>query len=110
MLGPHERVFAETADARFFNNNAHQQGLEGTYFLNSPTLTPTVRSALRKNRITLVATDRRSISSDLLVGFFFDIGSPPLMPAKQADKFSTPATDRIFDSGDIVIYGVKGLW
>jgi hypothetical protein len=110
MLGPHERVFAQGADARFFNNNAHQTGFEGTATLNSPTLTPTVRAALRANRITLVAADRRSISSDLLVGFFFDIGSPALTPAKQADKFSTPATDRVFDSGDIVIYGVRGLW
>jgi hypothetical protein len=110
MLGPHEHVFAQPGDARLFNNNAHQMGFEGTDSLNSPTLTGTVRAALRMNRITLVAADRRSVSSDLLVGFFFDVGSPPLTPAKQADKFSTPDTDRIFDSGDIVIYGVKDLW
>jgi hypothetical protein len=110
MLGPHEHVFAQGADARFFNNNAHQVGFEGTDGLDSPTLTPAVRAALRANHITLVAADRRAISSDLLVGFFFDIGSPPLRPARQSDKFATPVTDRVFDGGNYVIYGVRNLW
>jgi hypothetical protein len=110
MLGPREHVFAQGADARFFVNNGHQVGLEGTGPLNAATLNPFVRGALRANRVTLVATDRRKISADLLAGFFFDIGSPPLSSARAANKFDTPATDRIFDDGDIVIYGVRGLW
>jgi hypothetical protein len=110
MLGPRERVFAQGADARFFVNNAHQTGFEGTGPLNSRTLNKFVRGSLRDRRVTLVATDRRKISSDLIAGYFFDIGSPPLSSARAANKFDTPATDRIFDSGDIVIYGVRGLW
>jgi hypothetical protein len=110
MLGSGERVYAQVADARFFNNNAQQTALEGPGPLNTPTLSPFVLRALHANHITLVATDRRKISSDLLAGFFFDIGSPALAPAKAADKFATPSTDRIFDSGPIVIYGVRSLW
>ena len=110
MLGSGERVFAQGADARFFINDAHQTAFEGTGALNSPTLNSFVRGALRGKRITLVATDRRKISADLLAGFFFDIGSPPLSSAKAASKFDTAASDRIFDSGDLVIYGVRGLW
>jgi len=110
MLGPHQRVYAEGADARFFNTNAQQTAFEGPGPLNTPTLSAFVHRALRANHITLVATDRRSISSDLLAGFFFDIGSPALASARAADKFDTKSTDRIFDSGPIVIYGVRSLW
>ena len=42
MLGPRERVFAQGADARFFVNNGHQVGFEGTGPLNSATLSPFV--------------------------------------------------------------------
>ncbi len=109
-LGGGEHVFAQDADARFFANNTHQTAFEGTGPLNATRLNGFVRAALRANRITLVDTDRRRISADLLAGFFFDIGSPALSSAKAAKKFDTPATDRIFDSGNIVIYGVRGLW
>jgi hypothetical protein len=110
MLGPNERVYAQPADARFFNNNALQAAFEGPGPLNTPLMSGFVHRALRNNHITLAVTDRRKISSDLLGGFYFDVGSPPLAPAKGANKFQTPTTDRIFDSGPIVIYGVKSLW
>ena len=110
MLGPHERLYAQAADARLFNNNAQQTAFEGPGPLNTPKLSSFVHNALRVNHVTLVATDRRSVSSDLLAGFFFDIGSHALMPATGADKFDTRSADRIFDSGPLVIYGVRALW
>ena len=69
-----------------------------------------MRALLRAYRTTLVVADRRTISGDNLFGFFFDNGPPALLRPATADKFDTAATNRLYDSGDLVIYGVRGLW
>ena len=48
-------------------------------------------------------TDRRTISSDNIVGGFFDIGAPDLSRAVSSTKFDTPTTDRLLAGGQIVI-------
>jgi len=110
LLGPGQRVFAQSADARLFTVNGHQTGIEGTDPLNSLTLNATTIAALRSNRVTLVATDRRKVSADVIVGYFFDTSSPPLASSAAAAKFDVSNSNRIYDAGDIVIYGVRGLW
>jgi hypothetical protein len=115
-LGPQQQVFAQDADARFFLVDGFQTAISGDFapdvqgFLDSATLTVAERALLRRYRTTLVVSDRRSISSDNLFGFFFDVGAPSLLRAVDGEKFDVPKTDRVFDSGDIVIYGVRGLW
>jgi hypothetical protein len=115
-LGSAQSVFAQDADALFFLDNGHQTAYEGDfapdvqYLLNASTLQPWMSDTLRRYRVTLVVTDRRVISADNLFGFFFDTGAPALSPAAGANKFDTAAANRLYDSGDLVIYGVRGLW
>jgi hypothetical protein len=80
------------------------------YLLNAPTLTPGIRSMLHGYGVTLVVSDRRAISSDNLFGFFLDVGPPSLTPAVPALKFDTRGANVLYDAGDLMIYGVRGLW
>jgi hypothetical protein len=115
-LGAAQRVFAQDADARYFLTDALQPSFTGDfapdvdYLLNAQTLTPAIRSMLRGYGVTLVVSDRRAISSDNLFGFFFDIGPPSLTPAVPARKFDAPGANVLYDAGDLMIYGVRGLW
>ena len=114
-LGRKERVFAQNADARYFVVDGRQVAFEGASpdvvdVLGGPTLQPWMRKLLRRYRITLVVTDRRMISQDNIVGFFFDVGAPARWPAGASNKFNLSNVDRLYDAGDIVIYGVRGLW
>ena len=54
--------------------------------------------------------DLREISTDVIAGYFFNVGSPPLMKAVTANKFNLPDVDRIFDAGNFTIYAVRRLW
>jgi hypothetical protein len=116
MLGSAQTVFAQDADARFFETISRQPSLTGDFapdvddMLDARTLTAPMRALLRAYRTTLVVADRRTISGDNLFGFFFDNGPPALLRPATADKFDTAATNRLYDSGDLVIYGVRGLW
>jgi hypothetical protein len=115
-LGTDQRVFAPDADARFFLTTARQTSYTGDFapdvddLLSATTLTPAMRSLLKAYRTTLVVSDRRTISSDNLFGFFFDIGAPSLAPAATAGKFNIADSNRLFDSGNVMVYGVRGLW
>ncbi len=109
-LGSAERVLAQSADARLFTVNGRQTGIEGTDPLTNRELNAATIAALRSNRITLAATDRRKVSDDVIAGYFFDTGWPPLSSSAAAAKFDVSKSNRIYDGGDIVIYGVRGLW
>jgi hypothetical protein len=115
-LGRSQNVFAQDADARFFLTLALQASLTGNFapdvddLLDARTLTPAMRSLLRSYRTTLVVSDRRNISSDNLFGFYFDVGPPSLAPASTDSKFNVAGSNRLYDGGDLVIYGVRGLW
>ncbi len=115
-LGRSQRVFARDADARFFLVNGRQPSYAGNFapdvddLLSSRVLTPALRAELRANRVTLVASDRRLISGDNLFGFFFDVRSAALAPARSSTKFDVARSNRLYDGGNIVIYGVRGIW
>lgn len=115
-LGPGLRVAAEDADALLFLDYGRQITEEGSYdadvnyLLNTSALRPSLTSLMAYFHLALVVTDRRNIAQDNLFGFFFDRGAPSLGPAAAADKFDTPSTNRLYDDGDTVIYGVRGLW
>ncbi|HEX4034594.1 MAG TPA: hypothetical protein VHX66_09135 [Solirubrobacteraceae bacterium] len=114
MLGPGQRIAAEDSDARLLLDVAHQTALTGIApdvdaMLTAKTLQPW-RRLLANNRIALVETDSRRISQDIIAGYFFDVGPTPLFPAQAQSKFDLPNVDRLYDGGNIVIYGVRGLW
>jgi hypothetical protein len=115
-LGSAQTVFAQDADALFFLDNGHQTAYEGDfapnvqYLLNVAKLQSWIPGTLTRYHVTLVVTDRRVISADNLFGFFFDVGAPALNPPAGANKFDVPAANRLYDSGDVVVYGVRGLW
>jgi len=115
-LGSAQTVFAQDADALFFLDNGHQTAYEGDfapnvqYLLNVSKLQSWIPGTLRRYHVTLVVSDRRVISADNLFGFFFDVGAPALNQAAGANKFDAPAANRLYDSGDLVVYGVRGLW
>jgi hypothetical protein len=113
-LGAGQRVAAEDSDARLFIDYGHQIAFAGVNpdfdgMLSAPTLQPWV-SLLRDSRITLVETDRRQIAADIIAGYFFDEGAPALMSAASANKFNVANVNRLYDSGNLVIYGVRRLW
>lgn len=114
VLGPRIRVAAEDADARLFLVYGDQtafQGVNPDYrdLLRAPTLEPWQTSLLRSERITLVVADRREVSGDNIAGYFFDRGTPRLRDRATAAKFERADVDRIYDSGDLVIFDVRGL-
>lgn len=113
-LGPTQVVAAEDADARLFLDYAHQAAYTGVYpdvddMLASSTLKGW-HGLLKRYHITLVETDRREISTDVIAGYFFNVGRPRLMAAGTANKFNVADVDRIFDAGNFTIYAVRRLW
>jgi hypothetical protein len=115
-LGSTQHVAAEDSDARLFLDYAHQAAFSGVYpdvdlvLSSTAALQPWERALLRQYGITLVETDVRTISTDIIAGYFFDVGRPPLISATSSAKFDLPDVDRIYDSGNLVIYGVRKLW
>lgn len=114
-LGPARRLGAQDADARTFLVDGRQTAFQGVNpdirgVLDAERLEPWQRELLRENRLRLLVTDRRTISSDNIAGYFFDRGRPDLAPAATVGKFDLPTVDRLYDSGDIVVFDVRGLW
>jgi hypothetical protein len=113
-LGRAPVVAAQPVDARLFLVDGHQTAYAGTFpdvqgLLNARTVGPW-RPLLRRYRITLVESDLRDISTDIIAGYFFNPTNTPLAPAVQANKFNLPNVNRLYSAGDIVIWGVRGLW
>lgn len=109
------RVAAEDADARLFVDVGHQVAFTGVrpdvdaMLTDPPPLKSWQRQLLRANGISLVETDRRTVSTDIIGGYFFDVGTPQLSSAAAQQKFDTAEADRVYDSGNIAIYWVRGL-
>ena len=114
MLGPSQRIAAEDSDARLLLDVAHQTALTGIApnvdgMLTAKTIQPW-QHFLAANRIGLVETDSRQISQDIIAGYFFNVGPTPQLSAKDESKFDRANVDRLYDSGNIAIFGVRGLW
>ena len=72
--------------------------------------------ALRDYQMKYVVVDRRVSSWDNMVGYFFRPMPPPgartadwLAPGQYRKYDKEPAADRLFDSGNIVIYDIGAL-
>jgi len=79
-------------------------------------ISPIERAILRKGQIRYLVVDRRLSTALPQVGFYFEQGEPgtfqrtePLAPELLAKFDQLPRTNRVFDSGDIIIYDVRAL-
>lgn len=75
------------------------------------------RRLLEDGRVRFLAVDRRLSTSRPVRGFYFEPWEPlrgkydAPIPIESLTKFDRhPAVDRIYDSGDIVVYDVRGVW
>jgi hypothetical protein len=112
-LGPGRRYAASDADARLLNTYADSIASAGRHpdvadLLKSPTLESWELPLLRSKHIRYVVTDRRQRSFSNTAGYFFGFRSGPhrdeRLPKAVVRKFRR--FDRIFDSGDIVIFNL----
>jgi 4-amino-4-deoxy-L-arabinose transferase-like glycosyltransferase len=113
-LGPGQRIAASDGDGRSLATYAAAYAVSGVYpdivdILKTTSLPAWQVSLLNDNRLRYVAVDRRLRSFDTLGGYFFavDTGSPrsdELLPLGVVRKFEGAGADRIYDSGDIVVF------
>ena len=111
---PGRRFAASDADARLLASYADAWAIAG----KSPDVYDILRSAdfpfwqealLRKERIHLIAIDRRDRSFDNTSGYYFGLRPPfgvpdNLLPRRVVTKFEDFELDRPYDSGNIVLF------
>ena len=115
-LGPDHRIAASRADAKALSAYGEQTPFTGTAhgirdMLLSAVVGPSEVEIIQTTGIEYIAAERRSISWDHLIGFFFlnQKSSPSyeLLEFETYQKFDgLEGVNRILDSGDIVIYDV----
>jgi hypothetical protein len=118
-LGPGRRIAASDADARLLATYAAASSVAGVYpdvvdILKTTSLPPWQISLLRENHIRYIAVDRRLRSFDTLAGYFFDVGArgrapDDLLPVGVISKFGAVGADRIYDSGNIVVFDLDSM-
>jgi hypothetical protein len=112
-IGPGRRFGASDADARLLATYSSSFALSGVYpdvvdILKSTTLPPWQVALLRNNRLRYVVVDRRLRSFDTMGGYFFDRAgseaSRERLPIGVVRKFDKSGANRIYDSGDVVVF------
>jgi hypothetical protein len=110
------RIAAEETDARLFQAYGQHVALAGTNpdvidLLHSPGLEPWEPGLIRRYRLQYAAVNRRLVGADRELGYFFPWpGTETLRGGGARDKFDlTSRSERIFDSGDIVIYDISRI-
>lgn len=118
FLGPGNRILADRTNANLMGTIGQQRPVTGfgdqqfAYLaVFAPNLGPSERTLLRQAGVRYIVIDRRLSTAPPLVGVYFEMGEPNAMhqtkpiPAGALAKFdAAPDMNRIFDSGDIVIY------
>lgn len=83
--------------------------------LSRPGMEPWQRDLLRKQNVDFAVLDRRRISANNVTGYFFQPANSPdggagyYTPRARAKFAALPRSSRVFDSGNIVIYDIRGL-
>jgi 4-amino-4-deoxy-L-arabinose transferase-like glycosyltransferase len=113
-LGPGQRLAASDGDARSLATYAAAYSVSGVYpdivdILKTTSLPAWQVSLLHDNRLRYVVVDRRLRSFDTLGGYFFAVRSGPrrsdeLLPIGVVSKFERAGADRVYDSGNIVVF------
>jgi hypothetical protein len=119
-LGPGHRFTADPANARLLAADASEFAIAGT----NPDVDAAMREEklegwhvrlLRSLHVQYVLIDQRLISEDALAGYGFVTDASPqswraTYPPRSVHKFDRqPAVSRLFDSGSVVIYDIRGL-
>ena len=113
-LGSRNRVVAQAVDGRFFLVDGLQHVFVGAFppaatILSTKALYPWQIADLRRYGIRYVVVDARPSSADVSAGFYFlpgDYSHSALAVAGR--KFERAGASRIYDSGDIIVYDLKG--
>jgi hypothetical protein len=113
-LGQGQRFAASDSDARLLATYANAYALTGrsgqadiTDILQTPTLELWQLETLVRNNLRYVVVDRRPQAFDNSAGYYFDLRSDqsaPSAPLAAVNKFEALPSDRIYDSGRIVIF------
>lgn len=116
-LGPDRRMVADESNARLLLATGGQlpfappEGI-GRAILEREAIDE-IRPAIEEESIGYVVVDRRQIAGDSLAGYFFAPAGQPrvegLIPRERIAVFDVAGADRLFDSGDIVAYDVRGV-
>jgi hypothetical protein len=121
VLGPGHRVAVDLSNALAMLNYADQITYSGLIYsvdalIRSPEIESWHLRALRDQRIRYIVVDRREMSWDNMRGLYFDrvkgnrIPDNELLDREAYTKFDQQAgMNRIFDSGNIVIYDTAAL-
>ena len=113
-LGTGNRVAAGAADGRFFLVDGREHVFVGhrppiATILRTKPLYPWQISVLRRYRIRYVVTDSQPSSMDISDGYYFFAGNESHSGlAVASHKFRRAGAAPIYDSGDIVVYDLKG--
>jgi hypothetical protein len=113
-LGSGNRVAAEAADGRFLLVDGRQHVFTGTRppisrILSTKVLYPWQIADLKRYGIRYVVTDARQSSTDVSDGFYFFPGDASHSNLAVAGrKFLRAGAAPVYDSGDIVVYDLKG--
>jgi hypothetical protein len=116
-LGPDRRIAASKADAKILNTYNEYPFTDTaaavkTMFL-SETVGPAERHTLLKRNVEYVMSDRKAVSWDHMIGYFF---YSPVYSSSSELKLEDPrvfekfdglnGVDRLLDTGDIIVYDV----
>jgi hypothetical protein len=120
-LGPNHWVATDESNARLMLAHGMQMPLTGRYpdindLLGTPDIPAWEVQLIQDWEIQYIAFDRRRISWDNMTGYYFDetghashAGASLFDPEIYGKFDQTTNINRIFDSGNIVIYDVKAL-
>jgi hypothetical protein len=118
-LGPGNTFAADESNGRYLLAYGSQQGLTGRIqgiksIFEEPTIASWQISLLYASQVEYIAVDKRLLSGDNMLGYFFTQGSnwplPParLHPVEAYTKFDgLPQVSRFLDSGDLVLYDIR---
>jgi len=118
QLPPGRRLAASDADARLFATHSREFALTGWRFTDlfqTSTLSHAEVATMRINRLHYVVVDLRLKGFDNMLGYYFGFrpgaGTPDRVFAPDtASKFDGVRADRLYDSGNIIVYDVASSY
>jgi hypothetical protein len=122
-LGPKNRLIADRTNAKLLGSIGSQypvtsgnSHLGTAYVMFAQTLDPAMLDVMRRARIRYVVVDLRLARAPPVYGVYFERSEPDAgrhttpIPLAALQKFDgLRGVTRIYDSGDIIIYDVRGL-